>query len=201
MEWTMEQFFDNGGTTAFIDRLCGSLGIHASTVKVVGVNEGSVNVNYEITPSKDEPLSLDQIKSKQTESFATGTLDLGAPILEASDGGEPIVEDGVVVAKGFKSVILVKTDTNAGSQIFYEWIEPFLWDAAQIAAVDTPSMILYEGLFMGLQFLWDGLRWEVHHFAADHFKNQANEAQQKEIDDHTVNVVPQDDEPTETFDD
>lgn len=61
MEWTMEQFFDNGGTTAFIDRLCASLGIHASTVKVVGVNKGSVMVNYEITPAEDEPLSLTQI--------------------------------------------------------------------------------------------------------------------------------------------
>lgn len=64
MEWTMEAFFDKGGTTAFIDRLCGSLGIHASTVKVVGVYKGSVNVNYEITPSKDEPMSLEQIKKR-----------------------------------------------------------------------------------------------------------------------------------------
>jgi hypothetical protein len=101
MEWTMTEFFDNGGTTAFIDRLCASLGIHASTVKVVGVNAGSVLVNYEITPSEDEPLSIEQIQSKQTEQFATGALDLGAPILEASDGGEAIVEDGVVVAAGF----------------------------------------------------------------------------------------------------
>lgn len=61
MEWTMDQFFDNGGTTAFIDRLCASLGIHASTVKVVGVNSGSVVVNYEITPDEAEPQSLEQI--------------------------------------------------------------------------------------------------------------------------------------------
>ena len=59
MEWTMEKFFDNGGTTAFIDRLCASLGIHASTVKVVGVNSGSVVVDYEITPSEDEPMSIE----------------------------------------------------------------------------------------------------------------------------------------------
>jgi hypothetical protein len=39
--------------------------------------------------------------------LATGTLDLGAPILEASDGGESIVEDGVVVAAGFTQVVLV----------------------------------------------------------------------------------------------
>lgn len=107
MEWTMDEFFDNGGTTAFIDRLCGSLGIHASTVKVVGVNAGSVVVNYEITPAEDEPLSIEQIKEKQTAQIATGTLDLGAPILEASDGGEVLVEDGVVVAAGFTKVVLV----------------------------------------------------------------------------------------------
>lgn len=128
-------------------------------------------------------------------------MDLGAPILEASDGGEAIVEDGVVVAAGFTKVVLVQTETNQGSRVYYEWIEPFLWDAAQIAAIDAPSMVLYEGLFLGLQWLWDNLRHEVNDFAIEHRKNQANEAQQKEIDDHKVNVVPQDDEPTETFDD
>jgi hypothetical protein len=64
MEWTMEEFFDAGGTTAFIDRLSASLGIHASTIKVVGVAAGSVDVEYEITPSEDEPLSLEQIRAK-----------------------------------------------------------------------------------------------------------------------------------------
>jgi DNA segregation ATPase FtsK/SpoIIIE-like protein len=58
MEWTMDEFFSNGGTTTFVDRLCASLGIHASTVKVVGVAPGSVVVNYEITPSEDEPMSI-----------------------------------------------------------------------------------------------------------------------------------------------
>jgi len=54
----MKEFFAAGGTTSFIDRLCGSLGIHASTVKVVGVAPGSLAVDYEITPSADEPMSL-----------------------------------------------------------------------------------------------------------------------------------------------
>lgn len=52
MEWTMDEFFNNGGTTTFVDRVAGSLGIHASTIKVVGVYTGSVVVDYEIEPDK-----------------------------------------------------------------------------------------------------------------------------------------------------
>lgn len=52
MEWTMNEFFDNGGTTSFIDKVAGSLGIHASTIKVVGVYTGSVVVDYSIEPDK-----------------------------------------------------------------------------------------------------------------------------------------------------
>jgi len=48
MEWTQKEFFSNGGTTAFVDRVAGSLGIHASTIKVVSVYEGSLVVNYDI---------------------------------------------------------------------------------------------------------------------------------------------------------
>ena len=48
MEWSMEEFFADGGTTKFVDRLAGSLGIHAADIKVVSVYEGSLVVNYEI---------------------------------------------------------------------------------------------------------------------------------------------------------
>jgi len=64
MEWTMDEFFASGGTTSFVDRLCASLGIHASTVKVIGAKPGSVIVDYEITPSADEPLSIEQISAR-----------------------------------------------------------------------------------------------------------------------------------------
>jgi hypothetical protein len=195
MEWTMSEFFDNGGTTAFIDRLCASLGIHASTVKVVGVNQASVLVNYEITPSKDEPLSLDQIKKKQTQSFATGAVDLGAPITSVSDGGESIVEDGVVVAAGFKPTVLVKTETNQGSAVLINWIYPWLWESAQIGAVDVPSMMIYELIYLGLQYLWNGLRWEVKLYADDYERSHMNTQQTAKINDHVINtVLPEDDE-------
>lgn len=61
MEWTFDEFFDNGGTTTFIDRLSGSLGIHASTIKVVSVYEGSLAVNYELAASPEETRTLEEI--------------------------------------------------------------------------------------------------------------------------------------------
>ena len=44
----MDEFFADGGTTKFVDRLTSALGIHASQVKIVSVYEGSLVVNYEI---------------------------------------------------------------------------------------------------------------------------------------------------------
>ena len=61
MEWTMDAFFKNGGTTAFVDRLAGSLGIHASTIKMVSVYQGSLVVNYAITTDDGDKEALKQI--------------------------------------------------------------------------------------------------------------------------------------------
>jgi hypothetical protein len=58
MEWTLNDFFSSGGTTNFMDRISASLGIHASTVKIVSVYEGSLVVNYEI--QNDDPVALAQ---------------------------------------------------------------------------------------------------------------------------------------------
>lgn len=115
MEWSFDEFYAEGGTTSFIDRLAGSLGIHASTIKVVSVFEGSLVVNYEIAPTKEEPLSLEDLAKKQTEKFAEGKVDLGAPILDVAAGEEKVVSDGVVTAVGFTPVVLVKTATNSNA--------------------------------------------------------------------------------------
>jgi len=58
MEWSMAEFFADGGTTKFVDRLTGSLGIHASEVKIVSVYEGSLVVNYEIALDDDSEDAL-----------------------------------------------------------------------------------------------------------------------------------------------
>ena len=37
MNWTLDGFYSHSGTTAFVDRLAASLGIHASNIKIVSV--------------------------------------------------------------------------------------------------------------------------------------------------------------------
>ena len=56
MEWSFDEFFAGGGTTTFMDRVAGSLGIHASTIKIVSVYEGSLVVNYAIENDDAEAL-------------------------------------------------------------------------------------------------------------------------------------------------
>lgn len=48
MNWTLNQFFADGGTTAFIDRVAASLGIKPANIKVVAVYQGSVIVDFQI---------------------------------------------------------------------------------------------------------------------------------------------------------
>lgn len=85
LEWTFKEYFASGGTTNFIDRVAGSLGIHASTIKIVSVYEGSLVVNYDIyaddRDTKPET-TLQKLHDKQIQKFATGQMDLGAPILD-----------------------------------------------------------------------------------------------------------------------
>lgn len=54
MEWTLDEFYADGGTTSFADRVAAALGVHRSQVKVVAVYYGSVNVEYLITALPDE---------------------------------------------------------------------------------------------------------------------------------------------------
>lgn len=168
MEWTLDQFYSDGGTTKFVDRLAATLGIHAGSIKVVGVYEGSLIALYNIIieeidgeleeeplidvdeeePDGDEstdddtiddtdkeegedgdtiitkpvkkPLTqkeklqkLRTLKALQTELFVTAKIDLGAPVLDAANGEEPVVSDGIVAAEGYKPVVITETETNA----------------------------------------------------------------------------------------
>jgi len=46
MEWTLDEFYADGGTTRFVDRIAAALGIDRSRIKTVAVYEGSVIVDF-----------------------------------------------------------------------------------------------------------------------------------------------------------
>ena len=70
MDWTMNEFFAEGGTTRFVDRLASSLGIDAFRIKVVSIYEGSVVVDFAI---------------EQEEVAATTTDSTGATVTKSAD--------------------------------------------------------------------------------------------------------------------
>ena len=161
MEWTTDQFFAEGGTETFAQKLAGSLGIHMSTVKVVSVYQGSLVVNYELASTKEEPLKLEEIQTLQTQKFATGKVDVGAPILDVQVQKPPslqpkgvstideepvsIVKDGAVTAEGFPPVVLVATATNTFSK--------FLWEALDVAVIATPTQLFTAFMKETMQFV------------------------------------------------
>jgi hypothetical protein len=98
MEWTMDEFYSAGGTTSFIDRVSGALGIHASQMKVVAVYEGSLVIDYSVEPdsetsSDDSAAALRTITSSLNTLISEGSTAFGAPVLSASTDGSVVVED------------------------------------------------------------------------------------------------------------
>lgn len=105
MSWTMDEFYSQGGTTSFVDRVSMALGIHASQMKVVAVYKGSVVVEYEVasdeTVAEEEGQSsaaqLRSIESKLNKLIKQNDDEsakiFGAPILSAATNTVAIVED------------------------------------------------------------------------------------------------------------
>jgi len=73
MDWTMDEYFAEGGTTSFIDRLASSLGIEAYKIKVVAIYEGSVIVDFSIAadpPIIDPEMTPEEIAAAEAASLA-----------------------------------------------------------------------------------------------------------------------------------
>ena len=54
MSWTLAEFYAEGGTTRFVDRMAASLGISSHRIKVVAIYEGSVVAQTEIIQDEVE---------------------------------------------------------------------------------------------------------------------------------------------------
>jgi hypothetical protein len=116
MEWTMEEFYAEGGTTRFVDRIAAALGIDRSRVKTVAVYEGSVIVDFfieaETTSEEDSSAANSELSSLTdaiTEAVVSGSIDLGAPVLGLEgDGallaGEPIPNVGGTGGSGSTAI-------------------------------------------------------------------------------------------------
>jgi hypothetical protein len=54
LEFTMDEFFADGGVVSFVDRMAGVLGIHRADIKVVAVYEGSTIVEFQVLQRDEE---------------------------------------------------------------------------------------------------------------------------------------------------
>lgn len=99
LEWTLSEFYADGGVVSFTDRVAAALGIHASTIKTVAVFEGSVVVDFFIEAPIDNDAEenaeiLEAIQNDLYRQLKTNTIDLGAPILDAMTGGQVVFGSG-----------------------------------------------------------------------------------------------------------
>lgn len=102
----MDEFFADGGTTSFVDRLAGVLGIHASTIKVVAVYKGSVIIDFYIMAEEDDEnptATLKKLNKSYASVLKSGGIDFGAPILSAGADGE-----------SFSVPFVARTDRSTG---------------------------------------------------------------------------------------
>jgi hypothetical protein len=100
MEWTMDEFWAEGGTSKFIDKVSTALGIDAHRIYTIQVYEGSVVVEFRVlaplrngednseTTEDNEWDKTRELLQKKIKDDPVNTL--GAPVLG-------YVEDGVLV--------------------------------------------------------------------------------------------------------
>ena len=106
MEWSLAEFYSEGGTTRFVDRLAASLGIAANRIKTVAVYEGSVVVDFIIEAeegksSEEAAADLSSITTSLVAQVDSGELDIGAPIMGLQGGnGEVLAGDPIPDAPG-----------------------------------------------------------------------------------------------------
>lgn len=93
LDWTLEEFYADGGVETFTDRMAAVLGVHASQIKTVAVYQGSVIIEFfvQTEPEDEDPeATLQTISDKFVEAVNGKTLDFGAPIIDAMSNNEVV---------------------------------------------------------------------------------------------------------------
>lgn len=60
LEFTMDEFFADGGVVTFADRMAGVLGIHAADIKVVSVYEGSTIIEFQVLQRDEQDIESEE---------------------------------------------------------------------------------------------------------------------------------------------
>ena len=96
LEFTMDEFFADGGIVTFADRMAGVLGIHAADIKVVSVYEGSTIIEFQVLQrdeelDEEELIDLNKIDTDYRDFIQNERTMMGSRILNADIEGVPIL--------------------------------------------------------------------------------------------------------------
>jgi len=95
LNWTLDEFYADGGTTTFTDRVAATLGIPAWRIKTVAVYEGSVIVIFDILYDlavEDPVQEIKKVGEKLIDKLSNAKdAILGAPLLDLDVDGNSIV--------------------------------------------------------------------------------------------------------------
>ena len=96
LEFTMDEFFADGGIVTFADRMAGVLGIHAADIKVVSVYEGSTIIEFQVLQrdeelDEEELIDLNKIDTDYRDFIQNERTMMGSRILNADLEGGPIL--------------------------------------------------------------------------------------------------------------
>jgi len=106
LEFTMNEFFANGGVVTFVDRMAAVLGIHKADIKVVAVYEGSTIIDFQIISdaAAEIPLDLQEVKKTFETVIATTEEFMGSPVIGAVATGTPVSTPFSAVAEDIDDV-------------------------------------------------------------------------------------------------
>lgn len=97
LEFTLAQFFSQGGVVSFTHALAGVLNIHPADIKIVEVYEGSTIVKFKVMQrgqeeldAGEEPIDFKKINRAYTKFVTEEVTLMGSPILNAEIEGEEI---------------------------------------------------------------------------------------------------------------
>ena len=95
LNWTLEEFYADGGMTKFTERVATALNVPAWRIKTVAVYEGSVIVDFFLLPdpdARDPPGELQDMSTKLAQTLLKNqNLDvLGAALIGAESNGKKL---------------------------------------------------------------------------------------------------------------